>query len=263
MPASHSLILRSSLPEAMVEPQGLKATLRTESVCPCNVVLRAPVPASHTLYCGRDCPRRWPVEPQGLNACNAHDTTCVLTSCSVVLRAPVPASHSLILRSSLPEAMHAWCMEPQGLKATLLTHAICVSLQCGLESTRARVPQLDLVVVTARRQEISRARRPVRTQHHLCSMLEPLIVFLKVVLLPIVIIGITVLHDISIHNRRGHAENRSGGPKQVVTNNNHCMTSLNSGVVPGADSCSRPAAAAAWWRTKLKLSDRCAPPRLN
>jgi hypothetical protein len=42
-------------------------------------------------------------------------------------------------------------------------------------------------------------------------MLDPLNVVLEVVLLPIVIIGIIVLHDISIHNRRGHAEEQRSG----------------------------------------------------
>jgi hypothetical protein len=37
-------------------------------------------------------------------------------------------------------------------------------------------------------------------------MLDPLIVVLEVFLRPIVIIGIIVLHDMSIHDRRGHAE---------------------------------------------------------
>ena len=46
VPASHSLILQSTLPEAMVEPQGLKATLVTLSVCPIKVLLNE---ESHSL----------------------------------------------------------------------------------------------------------------------------------------------------------------------------------------------------------------------
>ncbi len=46
---------------------GQKATLMTELVCPCSVVLRAPVPASHSLILRSPLPEAM-VEPQGLNA---------------------------------------------------------------------------------------------------------------------------------------------------------------------------------------------------
>ena len=46
---SQTRTVRSSLPEAMRRPSGLKATLSTPPVCPRRVKTSSPVPVSHSL----------------------------------------------------------------------------------------------------------------------------------------------------------------------------------------------------------------------
>src|SRR5262245_59470333 len=117
--ASHSLIVRSELPEASVFPFGLKATEETWAVRPLSVARSWPLAASNNLIsplkCNLGSSQRLQalaearVLPSGLKATEVTQSVCPL---SVARSWPLAASHNLIVWSSLPEAT----VLPSGLK---------------------------------------------------------------------------------------------------------------------------------------------------
>ena len=123
-PASQSLIVSSSLPEAIVRPSGEKATEAIMTACPCSVRSSRPLAASQSLIVLSPLPEAI-VRPSGEKATE----TTVSCPCSVRSSRPLAASQSLIVLSLLPEAT----VRPSGEKATKFTTPVC---PCSVRSSR-------------------------------------------------------------------------------------------------------------------------------